>query len=108
MKVFKDKQGNQFVKIKDMLCKLFYNPKQRAFSTWFENEIIWLKADGKIIKRYNIKDFIEDYKIDNCKRPHFYIDHKRSCELCPSIAICQCSTNTQRYIPRKAKTTNDK
>ena len=101
MKVLKDKAGNQYIKIKETLCKLFYNPIQNAFSTWYGNLLLWINKEGKIIKKFDITKLIPEYKFDNCKSSTLYFKNKRSCTLCPSIAICQCSLNTQRYTPVK-------
>lgn len=101
MKVLKDKAGNQYVKIKDSICKLFYNKKLKLFSTWFGDLVIWLYPTGKIVKKFNVAKQIVEYSFDNCKSPEVFYKGNRSCELCPSVALCQCSLNVQRYIPVK-------
>lgn len=101
MKVYKDKAGNQFVKIKDYICKLFYNPKNKLFCTWYKEFVLWIDKTGKILKKFDVSKSIVEYSFDNCKSPETYYKGNRSCDLCPSISICQCSLNVQRYIPVK-------
>lgn len=101
MKVLKDKAGNQYIRIKEYICKLFYNPKLKLFSTWYNEHVLWINAKGQIVKKYDVSKQIQEYQFDNCKSSKVYFDGKRSCELCPSIALCQCSLNVQKYIPVK-------